>query len=171
MRALLERLSNPLHLAIALLVVWLTFSSPWIGMYQRMPDQPGWINLSHVLGGFAVLAMTLVYGLACTHGGRWRLYFSWLAGDFAATGRDIAGMFRGELPMSEGGGLFAAIEGLLLLAVLLAAVTGAAWFLVQGSATAPTWREAHIVAARSAAALTILHFVCVSLHLLDFVRE
>jgi len=39
--------------------------------------------------------------------------------------------------MSEGGGLFAAIEGLLLLAVLLAAVTGAAWFLVQGSTTAP----------------------------------
>jgi hypothetical protein len=171
MRVLLERLSNPLHLAIALLVVWLIFSSPWIGMYQRLPDPPGWINLSHAVGGLAVLAMTLVYGLACTHRGRWRLYFPWLAGDFAAVGRDIAGLFRGELPMSEGGGLFAVIEGLLLLAVLLAAVTGAAWFVVQGSATAPAWREAHIGAARSAAALTLLHFVGVSLHLLDFVRE
>jgi len=59
----------------------------------------------------------------------------------------------------------------LLLAVLLAAVTGAAWFLVQGSATAPAWREMHIVAARGAAVLTLLHFVGVSLHLLDFVRE
>jgi hypothetical protein len=128
MRALLERLSNPLHLAIALLVIWLIFSSPWIGMYQRMPDPPGLMNLGHVVGGFAVLAMTLVYGLACTRGGRWRLYFPWLAGDRGAIGRDISGMFRGERPMSEGGGLFAAIEGLLLLAVLLAAVTGAAWF-------------------------------------------
>jgi len=113
-------------------------------MYQRMPEPPGLMNLGHVVGGFAVLAMTLVYGLACTRGGRWRLYFPWLAGDWAAIGRDIAGMFRGERPMSEGGGLFAAIEGLLLLAVLLAAVTGAAWFLVQGSTTgARLARSAH----------------------------
>jgi len=119
----------------------------------------------------AVLAMTLVYGLACTLGGRWRLYFPWLAGDVAAIGRDLAGIFRGERPMSEGGGLFAAIEGLLLLAVFATAVTGAAWFVVQGSIAAAPWREAHILAARSATVLTLLHFIGVSLHLLDFVRE
>jgi len=171
MRALLERLANPLHLLIALLVVWLIASSPWIGMYDRMPDAPGIINLSHIVGGIAVLAMTLVYGLACSYDGRWRLYFPWLAGDLAAIESDIAGIVRGERPTSEGSGLFAAIEGLLLLTVLLVALTGAAWFVVQGSVVAPAWREAHIVAARCAAGLTLLHLVGVSFHLADFVRE
>jgi cytochrome b561 len=171
MRLLLERLANPLHLLIALLVLWLVASSPWIGMYDRMPDEPGFFNIGHVIAGLAVLAMTLVYGLTCTLGGRWRLYFPWLAGDVAAIGRDIAGIFRGERPMSEGGGLFAAIEGLLLLAVLVTALTGAVWFVTQDSAAAEPWRQAHVLAVRGAIVLTLLHIVSVVLHLLDFMRE
>ena len=171
MQALLDRLTGPLHLAVALAGAWLVFSSPWIGMYHRMPDEPGWINLSHVAVGFAALLMGAVYTAACAQGGRWREYFPWLGGNLGAVGRDLAGIFRGRLPTVEGGGLFPMIEGLLLLALLVAGITGAAWFFAQGSDAAVAWRGHHIVAAHCFAALMLLHFIGVALHLLDFVRE
>jgi hypothetical protein len=170
-RQLLDRLNGPLHLGVALAAAWLIASSPWIGMYHRMPEEPGWVNLAHVVVGFAALAIGVLYTAAVVQGGRWREYFPYLGGGMDAVGRDVAGIFRGRLPTVEGGGLFPMIEGLLLLALLAAGVTGAAWFLVQGTETAVALREAHIVAARACAALVLLHFVGVALHLLDFVRD
>lgn len=171
MQALLDRLSGPLHLGVALAVAWLILGSPWIGMYDRMPDEPGWANLSHVIVGFAVLAIGVAYTAAVAQGGRWREYFPWLGGDMGAIGRDLAGIFRGRLPTVEGGGLLPMIEGLLLVALLAAGVTGAAWFFMQGSETAVVLRDWHILAARACAVLVLLHFAGVALHLLDFVRE
>ncbi|MGZ8255605.1 MAG: cytochrome b/b6 domain-containing protein [Burkholderiaceae bacterium] len=171
MRSLLDRLNNPLHLLIALACAWLVASSPWIGMYQALPDDPGAINLSHVVIGLAVLPLAFAYFAACTVGGRWRLYFPWVAGQFGDIGRDLAGIGRGERPGSEGGGLFATVEGLLLLALLAAAITGALWFLGRNTESAVMWRGPHIVAARALIALMILHVLAVLLHLVDLVRD
>lgn len=171
MQALLDRLTGPLHLGVALAAAWLIFSSPWIGMYQQMPDEPGFFNLSHVVVGFAALLMGAVYAVACAQGGRWREYFPWLGGNLGAVGRDVSGILRGRLPTVEGGGLFAMIEGLLLLALLAAGITGAVWFFALGSETAVAWRDHHILAARGCAAFVLLHFIGVALHLLDFVRD
>jgi hypothetical protein len=171
MRELLDRLTNPLHLLIALASAWLIVSSPWIGMYQRMPDAPGAINLSHVVLGLSLLPLGIVYFAACTLGGRWRLYFPWIAGQWGDIGRDLAGIFRGQRPASEGGGLFATIEGLQLLALLVAAATGTLWFATQGTEAAVPWRGYHIVAARCLSALLLLHVVAVSLHFVDLVRD
>jgi hypothetical protein len=103
--------------------------------------------------------------LPCTASGRWRLYFPWIAGGFSATARDLTAIFRGQRPGSEGGGLFATIEGLLLVALLATTVTGAAWLLDQ------TVTQLHVFAARGLVALLVLHVVAVSLHLLDLVRD
>jgi hypothetical protein len=84
--------------------------------------------------------------------------------------RDLAGLVRGQMPSVEGGGLFALIEGLLLVALLAAGITGALWLVTAGTSEAVGWRDWHIGAARTAAALLLLHFVTVSLHLLDFIR-
>jgi len=170
-QALLDRLNGPLHLAVALAGAWLVFSSPWIGMYDRMPAEADWINQAHVVVGLAALLAGGLYALACTQGGRWREVFPWLAGGLGLVGRDIAGIFRGRMPTVEGGGLFPMIEGLLLLALLAAGATGAVWFFTQGTETAAAWRGHHILAARGFAVLMLLHFIGVALHLLDFVRE
>lgn len=171
MRALLDRLTNPLHVVIALACTWLVVSSPWLGMYHQLPEAPGFINGTHVVLGLALLPLGFVYAAACTLGGRWRLYFPWLGGQAAAVGHDLAGILRGQRPGSEGGGLFATIEGLLLFAFLGAAVSGAGWFLAQGGDTAVLWRSLHSIAARCFAVLMLLHVVAVSLHLLDLVRD
>jgi hypothetical protein len=170
MDALLERLANPLHVALAVVVGWLVFSSPWVELYKQLPADAGWITRLHVWLGWAALLLGLLYLAVCARGGRWRLYFPWAGGQMDAVRRDVAGIFRGELPSVEGGGLFALIEGLLLLALVAAGLTGALWFMTEGTSAAVGWREWHIVAARAAVALLALHVVSVSLHLLDFVR-
>jgi len=170
-QALLDRLNGPLHLAVALAGAWLLGTSPWIGMYQRMPEEPDWINLGHVTVGFAALLLGGAYTAGCVQGGRWREYFPWAGGDLGAVGRDLAGILRGRLPTVEGGGLLPMIEGLLLLALLAAGLTGAAWYFAQGSDAAVLLREQHVFAARAFGGLMLLHVVGVALHLVDLVRE
>jgi hypothetical protein len=171
MRSLLDRLVNPLHLLIALAATWLLASSPWIAMYHALPEPAGAINLSHVVLGLALLPLGLVYLLACTAGGRWRLYFAWMAAQFEGIAADVSGLFRGQRPGSEGGGLFAAIEGLLLLALIAVAASGAGWFVERGTDAAVAWRAWHISTAHAFAVLMGLHVLAMSLHLVDLVRD
>ena len=168
---LLRRLAAQQHLALVLLCAWLILASPWVHMFRRIPSNAGFMTWSHVVLGLVALVLAITFTISCTRRGRWRMYFPWLAGDLAQAGRDLRGLFRREVPTSEGGGLFAMIEGLLLLALLAAALTGAGWLLVQGSAEAVTLRHYHLVASRCMIAFLVLHIVSVSLHLLDFIRE
>jgi hypothetical protein len=169
--ALLDRLNGPLHLGTALAGTWLLTSSPWLGMYHRMPGAPDWVNLGHVAVGFAALLLGAAYSGGCVQGERWREYFPWVAGDFGAVGRDLSGLLRGRLPTVESGGLLPLLEGLLLLALLAAGLTGAAWFFAQASDAAVALRAQHIVAARAFGVLLFAHLIGVALNLLDFVRE
>lgn len=171
MRSLLDRLANPLHLLIALAAVWLLASSAWLGMYHALPAAPGPINIAHVVLGLALVPLAIVYFAACTVGGRWRVYFPWAAGQWDGLRDDLGALARGRRPGSEGGGLFATIEGVLLLALLATALTGALWFIERGSDAAVAWRGHHIVVARAFGALLLAHLVAVSLHLLDLVRD
>jgi len=167
----LEQMSDRQHAAVAILSLWLLLTSPWIAMMRRIPSSAGWLDHAHVVVGFVTLLLAVTYILSCTREGRWRLYFPWASSRFGAVGRDFAGLLRGRIPAAEAGGLFGFIEGLLLIALLATAATGAAWFLTQGSDEALAWRAQHIYAARGFIGLLVLHVVTVSLHLLDFVRE
>jgi hypothetical protein len=167
----LDPLRGPLHAALALTALWLIGSSPWLTMFTALPEPAGAFNLAHLILGLAVLPLVLLFLAACTLGGGWRLYFPWVAGDFAQTGRDLAGLVRGERPLSEGGGLFAALEGLLLLAVLAAAATGAAWWLAQGGDAAVSLWQWHKLAARACTALLGLHITAAALHWVDLIRN
>ncbi|MFN7779444.1 MAG: hypothetical protein ACK5RK_11300 [Betaproteobacteria bacterium] len=167
MKPLIERFSTALHLLLVPACLWLLASSPWIALYADVPADATWIDRSHVWIGLVALPAGLLYLLACTQGGLWRTYYPWLAGEFGGLGRDLAGLARLRRPMSEGGGLFSTIEGLLLLALLAVAGTGAAWFALPGSDAAVALRAVHIVAAQAFALLLAAHVVAVALHLVD----
>jgi cytochrome b561 len=168
---LLERLSARQHLIVALAAIALIASSPWIAMVRRIPHGAGPLDYAHVLLGLATLLLAVSYTLSSTRKGRWRLYFPWAAGDLAAVGRDLRDMLRCRVPAAEGGGLFALLEGILLLLLLATAATGAAWFLAQGSGVALAWRQYHALFARGLEGMIVLHVITASLHLLDFVRD
>jgi hypothetical protein len=166
-----DKLTGRLHVALALIVAWLIATSPWIAMYRRVPAGPGLLNGSHVVLGCAALVLATLYLFACTRAGRWRVYFPWLAGQGGATLRDLAGLARGTIPSAEGGGLFATIEGLTLVALLATAATGAAWWAAHGSADALAWRGGHAIAADALIGLAVAHVATVSLHLLEMLRD
>jgi hypothetical protein len=164
------KLARRQHLLLALLAGWLVLTSPWISMLRKVPTEAGFWNYSHLVAGGTCLLVAVTYLAACARGGGWRLYFPWLAGQWSATSRDVRELVRGQIPAAEGGGLFGMIEGLALLALLAAALTGGAWFATQGSDAALEWRAFHIVAARIMVGLVVAHVVSVSLHLVELVR-
>jgi hypothetical protein len=159
------------HAALALLSIWLSASSPWLGMLRRIPSGAGWLDYAHVGLGLLTMVLVITYTWSCVREGGWRLYFPFAAPQAAAVRNDLAGLLRGRMPAAEAGGLFGLVEGLLLVALAATAVTGTAWFITQGADVALGWRVIHVYAARSLVALLILHVVTVSLHLLDFVRD
>ena len=162
-----ETLLNRLHVAVVVACAWLIGTSPWVSLLRRIPDGAGFFDYAHVAAGFCGLALAVVYTWACTRDGGWRTYFPWAAGRSKAIVDDVVGLLRGRTPTAESGGLFATIEGLLLLALLAVAVTGVAWFTLQGSADAVAWRGHHIVAARALIGLIVAHVLAVASHLLD----
>jgi cytochrome b561 len=166
-----EAIVNRLHLLLALLALWLVLTSPWVAMLRRAPANAGFFDYAHIALGVLTLLAVSLYGVLVVQGGRWKLYFPLLAGNVAAVARDLGGLVRGKLPAAEGGGLFGAIEGLLLLALGGAAASGVAWLLVQGADAALTWRELHIVLARVMIAAGVLHLLAVASHLLEFARD
>jgi hypothetical protein len=117
------------------------------------------------------LVLALAYARTCTRDGRWQLYFPFVPGQIDNVGRDLAGLLRGRVPASEGGGLFGLIEGLLLVLLIVTAVTGVAWLLTQGSVESLAWRGYHILAARGLIGLLVLHVLSVAAHLLDLLRD
>lgn len=167
----IERLSARQHVALALATAALILTSPWIAMVRRIPHGAGLLDYGHVVVGFAALALGVTYALSCVRKGGWRIYFPWAAGEIRGVARDLGDLLHGRLPAVEGGGLFAMLEGLLLVLVLATAATGAAWFWTQGTAEALSWRHSHALLARGLAAIIVLHIVTVSLHVLDFIRD
>lgn len=166
-----EAMTDRQHLAVAALSLWLIATSPWVAMLRRVPSGAGWLDYAHIVVGCVLLALALAYARTCTRDGRWRLYFPYAPAQIVDVGRDLAGLLRGRVPASEGGGLFGLIEGLLLVLLIVTAATGIAWLLAAGSVEALTWRDYHILAARGLIGLLVLHVLSVATHLLDLIRD
>jgi len=165
------RAADRLHLLVALLSCWLVLSSPWIAMLRSVPRGAGVLDYAHVTLGWFTLALTAAYAFSCARGGGWRQYVPTAVAPWRAVLEDLRGLLRGRRPSAEGGGLFALLEGLLLITLLLTAATGAAWFVVQGTPEALAWRSLHVACARVLVPLIVLHAASVSLHVLDLARD
>jgi hypothetical protein len=145
-------------------------SSPWLAMLRRVPREPSLVDYLHLALGAVALLLALAFLALALRAGRWRLYFPWLAGRGGQVLRDLAGLFRGRLPRSEGGGLNTALQGFVLLALLATAVTGAGWFVAQGAEAALAWRAVHASSAHVLGGLVIAHAVTALAHVIDLAR-
>lgn len=170
MRGTGERGRTWLHATLAVLAVVLVATSPWIALRRSIPADATFLDWAHVVLGVLAVPLGLAYAAACVRTGGWRDLYPWLSGRLGAVGADLAGLARARIPTAEGGGLFALLKGLLLLALLATALTGLGWLCVQGSADAFAWRHAHLYAARALAALLVAHVVAVALHVVAIAR-
>lgn len=166
-----EIISAHLHPLLAALALWLIASSPWVSMFRRFPSDPGFFDYAHVVTGMLVLVAGLVYFVTVTRAGRWKWFFPWAAGQTGAVARDLTGALQGRVPPADGPGLYGAIKGLLLLAMLVTALTGAAWLVADGAQAALTLREWHTAAVRVLIILLLVHAAAVASHLLELMRD
>ena len=162
-----EALNAHLHWGLALLALWLVLTSPWLSMLRRLPAGAGFFDYAHLATGWLALVVAVIYLVTVSQGGRWQWFFPWAAGHVAALGRDIAGIARGKVPAADGPGLYGAIKGLLLLALLATALTGAGWSLAQGSDAALGLRDLHQTAVQVLLMTGAAHVLAVASHLLE----
>jgi hypothetical protein len=166
-----EMLNAHLHPLLAVLAVWLIATSPWVSMLRRLPSSPGFFDYAHLITGGLALLCALVYCVTVTRAARWKWFFPWAAGETAAVARDLTRALQGRVPPADGPGLYGAIKGFVLLALLATALTGAAWFLAQGSQAAIMFRDWHTAAVRVLIVVLLVHIVAVATHLIELLQD
>ncbi|MGE6651268.1 hypothetical protein BEL05_11905 [Shewanella colwelliana] len=159
------------HLLVIVLSLFLISTSGWILMGRAIRTQASIWDLLHVYLGAVVACLSVSMLLTNVIKGKWRQYFSWLAGDFTQLSQDVCGLKKGKIPLAGGRGLFSAIEGIGLILLLLVSITGAMWYFTQGSSEALNWRSYHHSAAHGFIGFIIIHSICAAAHLLDFIRN
>jgi hypothetical protein len=80
-------------------------------------------------------------------------------------------LFRGRIPPSGGQGLFPVIQGLALLLLLAASVTGVGWLIADGSRAALAWRDWHAITANAFGWCLLAHAIAGLAHVLEFARD
>jgi len=159
------------HGLLILLVAWLIATSPWVHLYNRVPPSPSFWVWSHLVLGMLALVLALTFSLTCLAQGRLRQYFPWAFGRFRPLLADLRGLLRLQVPGNEGGGLFSVIKGLLLVALLATAITGALWLWTAGTREAVGWRAWHLESVKFLAGFLALHIVATIVHLIAFMRH
>lgn len=121
-----------LHAFIVLLVILQICSSA--GMHIALEPEYSPMPLTfvfdwyHILAGLGTLCAALcMAGYSFSQRGLHR-YFPYLWGDTGQITNDLRMSLRGELPAPRPGGLATAVQGLGFGALLLTALSGAAWF-------------------------------------------
>lgn len=168
MKKAIDRAGRLQHWLVALPALWLVLTSPWIGMRRIVPDSATFWDRVHIGLGLALTVLAVTYLVTNVIDGRWRQHFAWLAGNLSEVRSDFNAIVRLRVPSADGAGLFAVIQGLLLLLLLAAALTGVGWLMADGARVALVWREWHIVSADCFAWLLVVHVLASALHLLDF---
>jgi cytochrome b561 len=166
-----EIINAHLHPLLAVLAVWLIATSPWVSMFRRFPADPGFFDYAHIVAGALALLTAIAYAVNVSQGGRWKWFFPWAAGETGAMARDLTGAVQGRVPPADGPGLYGAIKGWLLLALLATALTGAAWFVAQGSSAAIMFRDWHTAAVRVLVIVLLVHVAAVASHLIELLRD
>lgn len=158
-----------IHATLALLVVVAVIAAQQISMVRQWPAHPGWADWAHLLAGLgaaACLAGLLASGLRKGRRAAW-----WPLADAAGRARlarEVRELLRGRLPASEAGGLLSLIQGLLLIAVAAAALSGCVWLVAPRGDAAMAIGDLHQLAAGAVTVLLPLHLLAVALHLRDF---
>lgn len=132
----------------ALILVWVLaqiISSNF--MHVHADTLWGNINLMakfHVYSGLFLIPITLVFLYRVIARRKITDLYPWLSGNFEQIKKDMAVIRTFRLPESHPSGLAATVEGLGLLALLLALFTGSIWYLfASNSGTSPLLLDIH----------------------------
>lgn len=168
---LLNFLWARLHVWLVLCCTFLVCTSPWIFIGKNLRNNASIWDYLHVYLGLFTALLAGLFLMRNTLQGKWHQYFAWLIGDWAQLKQDIKGLFNGKLPVAGGKGLFSAIEGIGMLILLGTGVTGALWFMYQGTPSALDWRSYHLACVDVFVGFLVVHVVLAATHIIEFIRQ
>ncbi|MCF1426855.1 MAG: hypothetical protein LPH19_02495 [Shewanella sp.] len=134
------------HGLILTAVILQIISSSFMHIHaDTLPSSFGALDWYHIVVGLGLLLLVPVFMGILLKRRTCRVLYPWLAGSFNVIKEDIHTLQTLTLPPFRSAGLAACVEGLGLLALLLAALSGTLWFIGmrQGSSEAADLLNLH----------------------------
>lgn len=118
-----------LHAIVLLGVVWQLLSSAFMHVHgDTLQQNISAMSFLHIYGGLILLPWALVFVLKVLIRRQLADLYPWLSGRFDVIKQDVESIINLDMPETRPAGLAACIEGLGLLALLLALATGGGWY-------------------------------------------
>lgn len=162
-----QKIAVKLHALVLVMSVILVCTSPWVLIGRQLSANAGFWSHFHVYGGLITACLALLFAIKVCLKGQWRQFFPWLLLDFNQVNTDLVGILTGKIPVAGGKGLFSVIEGIGVILLLLVAVSGVVWYLVDPS-DALVWRSYHQVLGQCFIGFMIIHLLLALVHIKDF---
>lgn len=119
-----------LHVVVIFWVLWQILLSFGMHVKGNTPfSQITLIDKLHIYGGLGLFILTLVFFLMVLYRRKMADLYPWLKGNWRVLKSDLHTLLSWKLPEPAPGGLAATVEGLGLLALLLAVFTGLLWYI------------------------------------------
>jgi hypothetical protein len=118
-----------LHALILFWVLWQILLSFGMDIHSNTPlSHITIIDKLHIYGGLALFLVAAGFFSVVLYRRKMADLYPWLKGDLRGLKNDLHTLLSRQLPEAAPGGLAATIEGLGLLALLLAVTTGLLWY-------------------------------------------
>ena len=118
-----------LHVLVLSWVLWQLLLSFGMHVHANTPLAAiTVIDKLHIYGGLGLLVLTVIFFSIVISRRKVADLYPWLSGNLTGLKADISTLLSRKLPEAAPGGLAATIEGLGLLALLLAVFTGLLWY-------------------------------------------
>ncbi|GIU24124.1 cytochrome b/b6 domain-containing protein [Shewanella schlegeliana] len=124
-------IEKSLHFVVMIGVLLQLISSSLMHVHGDTPlNKIAELAFIHIYLGIVLLPLGIIFAIKVIMRRRLFDLYPWLFGRYEGIKEDAESLLKGSLPEPKPAGLAASVEGLGLLALLLALVTGAMWFLV-----------------------------------------
>ncbi|MGR5132302.1 cytochrome b/b6 domain-containing protein [Vibrio alfacsensis] len=176
LKTLFETLPNIeryLHFAVLFWVLLQLLSSGLMHVHGDTElSQISDLAFIHIYSGLALLPVCLIFATKVIMRRKIQDLYPWVSGNYHAIKEDIESVLKFELPEAKPSGLAATVEGLGILALILAVVTGSMWYLVVLTSGPSEWLlSIHKMSVTFIQVYFFGHALFALLHLVQWWRE
>ncbi len=126
----LPKIEKYLHFSVLFWVLLQLLSSGLMHVHGDTPlAKISDLAFIHIYSGLALLPVSLLFAAKVIMRRQYQDLYPWLSGQYQVIKDDINSLLRLELPEAKPSGLAATVEGLGILALILAVATGSVWYL------------------------------------------
>ncbi|MGR5235654.1 cytochrome b/b6 domain-containing protein [Vibrio alfacsensis] len=136
----LPNIERYLHFAVLFWVLLQLLSSSLMHVHGDTElNQISDLAFIHIYSGLVLLPVSLIFATKVIMRRKIQDLYPWLSGHYQVIKEDAESLLKLDLPEAKPSGLAATIEGLGILALILAVVTGSVWYLTVFTSGPSEW--------------------------------